>query len=169
MSMEEEPKDVIVLNAILKGKDEEKKISKHTGLSMFEVVSTVERLIARGFIIREEKKGLLGKKYVLKLTEKGYKELENRRYELEQKWQRMVELANQGNKQVLQTYVEDNRDWIWPMMMLGIMDMMMFMSMMSLMDLAMNNFIPDISSNDVVTSDGNGNVNDFGDLGDISF
>ncbi len=175
MELDEEPKDVIVLNAISHGKDNENKIAKHTGLTPFEIASVVERLILRGLIVREEKKGLFGKKHRLKLTEKGFKELAERRYELEQKWQKMVMLANQGKREELERYTESNRSWIWPMMMFGIIDMMMWMSMLSMMGLAMNHFVPEnanIPEGDLGAEgspDTDTDVGDFGDLGDISF
>ncbi len=175
MEFDEEPKDVMVLNSIFKGKDDEKKIAQTTGLSLFDVATTVERLIARGLVIREEKKGFFGKKIKLKLTEKGFRELEVRRYELEKKWERMVTLANNGNRQALQEYTESNRSWIWPMMMFGIIDMMMFMSMLSLMNLAISNFMPDNMADSDIAGDlgseggSDGSEFDFGDLGDISF
>ncbi|GIU70550.1 MAG: hypothetical protein KatS3mg003_0029 [Candidatus Nitrosocaldaceae archaeon] len=177
MELEEEPKDVIVLNAIARGKNNEKKIVKFTGLSPFDVASVVERLLLRGLIVREENKGLFGKKQKLKLTEKGMRELQERRYELEQKWQKMVMLANQGKKEELQKYTESNRSWILPMMMFGIIDMMLWMSMLSMMGLAMSNFVPEGMEGAAGDSMGDigegsndfGDVGDFGDLGDISF
>ncbi len=173
MELEEEPKDVIVLNAISRGKDNESKIAKHTGLTLFNIASVVERLILRGLIVREEKKGLFGKKSKLKITEKGFKELSERRYELEQKWQKMVMLAREGKNEELERYTQNNRSWIWPMMMFGIIDMMMWMSMLSMMGLAMNQFVPDNvnSADEFANPDGSNDVNsgDFGDLGDISF
>lgn len=176
MELGDEPKDVMVLNALSKGKNDEKSIAKMTGLSMFDVIGTIERLITRGLAIREEKKGFFGKKIKIRLTEKGFKELQERRYELEQKWQRMVNLANNGNTQELQRYAENNRSWILPMMMFGIIDMMMFMSMLSLMGLAMNHFVPEGMESSVPSEgmegmggDQGSDVGDFGDLGDISF
>ncbi len=172
MELDEEPKDVIVLNAIVRGKDNEKKIVKHTGLTPFDITDVVERLILRGFVVREEKKGFFGKKIKLKLTEKGVRELEERRYELEQKWQKMVMLANQGKKDELERYTQSNRSWILPMMMFGIIDMMLWMSMLSMMGLAMSNFVPEgmeDAAGDVGEGSDFGDAGDFGDLGDISF
>ena len=179
MEIDEEPKDVMVLNAIANGKDEEKKIVKYTRLTPFEVASVVERLIARGLIVREEKRGLFGKKYKLRLTDKGLRELEVRRYELEQKWNKMVMLAKQGNRDELLRYAESNRSWFLPMMMFGIIDMMLFMSMLSFMGLAMSHFIPeefaDAGGEAMDAGEGGEGMDagedfgDFGDLGDISF
>ena len=158
-SMEEEPKDVMVLAAIAEGKTDEKKIVKATRLTPFEVASVVERLIVAGLVERVDKKGLFGTKSILNLTEKGGRELRERKFELEQRWERMVTIAKQGDKQQFQEMVNVNRSWIPAMMFMGIMDMVFWMSMLSMMDMTMSQTIPDGYDAGI----------DQGDLGDISF
>jgi DNA-binding MarR family transcriptional regulator len=174
--MEEEPKDVMVLSAISEGKDEEKKIVKSTRLTPFEVVSVIERLILAGLIEREEKKGFLGKKTKLKVTEKGRRELHERKFELEQKWQKMVMIAKQGDKQQLEQMMTMNRSWIPAMIFMGIIDMMFWMTMLSMIGWSMNQAMPEgyeapsDQGGDMGGDAGDGGDagGDFGDFGDIS-
>ena len=98
LSMEEEPKDIMVLAAIAEGKTDEKKIVRSTRLTPFEVASVVERLILAGLVERVEKKGLFGTKSILNLTGKGARELRERKFELEQRWEKMVVVAKQSGK-----------------------------------------------------------------------
>ncbi|TLY07119.1 MAG: hypothetical protein E6K83_06515 [Thaumarchaeota archaeon] len=77
------------------------------------------------------------------MTEKGHKELEERRFELQKNWDQMVTMWKSGDKQKLQQYMDDNRSILPAMMFLGIMDVMMFSTMMAFMGLAMTSFIPD--------------------------
>ena len=126
--MDPEPKDVMVLEAIARGQDDESKISKSTRLTAFEVASVLERLIMYGLVDRKEKKGFLGTKIKLILTNKGVQELHARRYELEERWQKMVLVAKKGKKKQFEEMVEFNRSWLPAMMFMGIIDMMLWMS-----------------------------------------
>jgi len=172
--MDPEPKDVMVLEAIARGQNSEQKIAKSTRLTAFEVASIVERLIMRGLIERTEKKGLLGTKTILKITNKGTQELQARKYELEERWQKMVLIAKQGDKKQFEEMVQMNRSWLPAMMFLGIIDMMLWMSMLSMMGMAMHSAMPegytDADQADSGEADAGGDYgSDFGDLGDISF
>ena len=141
--MEQEPNDVMILSAISQGAKKFDKISKKTKLDPQEVQNLLERLESKGFIIVVEKKGLFGLKKEITLTEKGSKELEEREFELQQNWNQMVEIWKSGDKQKLQQHMDENRSILPSMMFLGIMDMMMFSTMMGFMGLAMTSFIPD--------------------------
>jgi len=171
--MDPEPKDVMVLEAIARGQENESKIAKTTRLTAFEVASIVERLIIRGLVERTEKKGFLGKKIVLKITNKGGEELHTRKYELEEKWQKMVLLSKQGDKKQFQEAVEMNKSWLPAMMFMGVIDMMLWMSMLSLMGMTMGSVMPegyvDQGQADAGQADAGGDMGDFGDLGDIGF
>ncbi len=167
--VEEEPKDLMVLNAILKGYNTEEKISKATSIPAFEVAMIVERLILRGLVERREKKGLLGRKKVeMSVTERGYRELEERRYELEEKWQRLVTLAEQGKRQEFESEAMSLRSWIPLMLFMGIIDIMMWMTMLNMMNLAVNEFmptqVPEGSPGSDMGSEGSDAGGDFGDL-----
>ena len=141
--MEQEPNDVMILSAISQGAKKFDKISKKTKLDPQEVQNLLERLESKGFITVVEKKGLFGLKKEITLTEKGIKELEEREFELQQNWNQMVEIWKSGDKQKLQQHMDENRSILPSMMFLGIMDMMMFSTMMGFMGLAMTSFIPD--------------------------
>ena len=171
--MDPEPKDVMVLQAIARGESNESKIAKSTRLTAFEVTSIIERLIVRGLVERTEKKGFLGKKTILKITNKGGEELQTRKYELEGKWQKMVMLSKQGDKKQFEEAVQMNKSWLPAMMFMGIIDMMFFMSMLSLMGMTMHSAMPegytDQGQPDMGEPDAGGEAGDFGDLGDIGF
>ena len=141
--MEQEPNDVIVLSAISRGAKKFDKISKVTKISNIELDYILQRLEYRGLIVLTEKKGFFGPKKELILTEKGNKELEERKFELEKNWNDMVTIWKSGDKQKLQQHMDNNRSVIPSMMFLGIMDMMMFSTMMGFMGMVMSNFIPD--------------------------
>lgn len=141
--MEQEPNDVIILSAINQGAKKFDKIAKKTRIDNQELNSLLERLEEKGFITVVEKKGLFGLKKEIVLTEKGRKELEERRFELQQNWNQMVEIWKSGDKQKLQQSMEENKSMLPSMMFMGIMDMMMFSTMMGFMGLAMTSFIPD--------------------------
>ena len=141
--MESEPNDVIVLSAISQGSKKFEKIRKKTKNEGKELNSLLERLENKNFITVIEKKGFFGPKKEIIITEKGEKELEERKFELQKNWNDIVTLWKNGNKQELQQYMDNNRTIFPSMMFLGIMDMMMFSSMMSFMGLAMASFIPD--------------------------
>jgi DNA-binding HxlR family transcriptional regulator len=143
MIMEPEPNDVIILSAISQGSKKFDKIRRKTQIEVEELNSLLERLENKGFIIIVEKKGFFGPKKEIELTEKGKKEFEERRFELQKNWDSIVALWKNGDEQELQQYVDNNRSTIPSMMFLGIMDMVMFSSMMSFIGLAMSSFMPD--------------------------
>src|SRR6267143_6251146 len=131
--MEQEPNDVIVLSALSRGVKKFDKIARVTKISNTELNNTLQLLENRELIVLTEKKGLFGPKKELNLTEKGRKELEERKFELEKKWENMVTIWKSGDKQKLQQHMNDNRSIIPSMMFLGIMDMMMFSTMIGFM------------------------------------
>ena len=70
--------------------------------------------------------------------------------------------------------VDVNRSWIPAMMFMEIMDMVFWMSMLSMMDMSMSQTMPDGYDAGIDQGDLGGDVGgdaggDFGDLGDISF
>lgn len=64
--------------------------------------------------------------------------LDSKKQELSSKSQRLQQLYETGNKDQMQSYMDDNRMWMPMMLMSGIMSMVMFTSMMSFMGMAMN-------------------------------
>ena len=168
--MESEPNDVIVLSAVSQGSKKFEKIRNKTRIDDKELNNLLERLENKSFITVIEKKGFFGPKKEIILTEKGEKELEERKFELQKNWNNMVTLWKSGNKQELEQYMDNNRSILPSMIFLGIIDMMMFSSMMSFVGLAMASFIPDQfmydpNSPDIGHDSGQGGDVGSGDLG----
>jgi len=141
--VEPEPKDVIILSAISRGAKKFDKIEKMTKIFGQELNDMMERLEKNGFITVIEKKGFFGPKKDIVLTEKGQRELEERKFELQKNWNQMVTMWKSGDKQKLQQYMDNNKSFIPSMMFLGIMDMIMFSTMLSFMGMAMPSYIPE--------------------------
>ncbi|HEU5221385.1 MAG TPA: hypothetical protein VFU58_04930 [Candidatus Nitrosotalea sp.] len=140
---QEEPNDVIILSAINQGARKFDKISKKTKIVGDELNILLNRLEEKGFITLVEKKSWFGSKKEIVLTDKGNKELEERRFELQQNWNQMVTTWKSGDKQKLQQQMEEHKSILPSMMFMGIMDMMMFSTMMGFMGMAMTSFMPD--------------------------
>ena len=140
--MEPEPEDVIVLGAIRRGAKKFDKIQKQTQIDPEEINSILEKLEERGLIQVEEKKGWLGKKIELTVTEKGSKELDERIHELQEKWNSMSQIYKTGDKQKLQQAMDENKSFLPMMMFFGVIDIMMFSMMFSMMGMAMSDYVP---------------------------
>lgn len=171
--VEEEPTDVIVLSAISQGAKKPDKIGKKTRIEGSELNILLERLESKGLITSVEKKGFFGPKKEIILTDKGTKELEERRFEMQRNWNHMVTLWKNGDKEELQQHIDNNRSILPSMMFMGIMDMMMFSSMMSFMGLAMTSFMPDQYMYDTGSTDtghdDSGHDMSHGDYGSTDF
>jgi len=168
--MESEPKDLIVLGAIKHGIKKFDKIQKMTQIEPEELNSILEQLENRGFIQTEEKKGWFGMKVEITPTEKGSKEADERIHELQTKWNQMSMLYKSGDKEKLKQEMENNKSIIPSMMFFGIMDMMMFSMMFSMMGMAMTDYVAPENMPD--TADGgmdDGGMDDGGMDFDIGF
>ena len=135
-------KDVIVLGAIRKGEKKFDKIQRATKIDPKELDSILQKLEERGLIRVEEKKGWLGKKIEISVTEKGSNELDQRLHEVQDKWNQMQALYQKGDKEKLKGFMDDNRSFLPMMMFFGIMDMMMFSMMFSMMGATMGDYVP---------------------------
>jgi DNA-binding HxlR family transcriptional regulator len=140
--MDPEPKDIIVLGAIKHGINKFEKIQKTTQIEPEELDSILKQLEDRKLIQVEEKKGWLGRKIEISVTDKGSKEVDERVHELESKWNQMSALYKTGDKEKLKQYMDDNRSFLPMMMFFGVMDMMMFSMMFGMMGMAMSDYIP---------------------------
>ena len=140
--MDSEPKDIIVLGAIKHGINKFEKIQKTTQIEPEELDSILKQLEERGLIQVEEKKGWLGRKIEISVTDKGSKEVDERVHELESKWNQMSALYKTGDKEKLKQYMDDNRSFLPMMMFFGVMDMMMFSMMFGMMGMAMSDYVP---------------------------
>ena len=81
--MESEPKDLIVLGAIMRGVRKFDKIKKTTQIDAEELNSILEKLEERGLITVQGEKGLFGPKIEIITTEKGVKEVDERVHDLQ--------------------------------------------------------------------------------------
>jgi len=140
--MNTESKDSIILGAIKAGIKKFDKIQKIRHVDPKEVNSILEKLENRGFIRVEEKKGLLGIKVEIVVTEKGSKEVDKQVHELQARWNQMSTLYKTQDKENLKQYMDENKS-IFPMMIFfGVMDMMMFSMMFSMIGITMSNYVP---------------------------
>ena len=98
--MDTEPKDVIVLGSIRRGKKKFSNIQNETKISGEELNSILEELENKKFIRVEEKKGLFGKKIELKITETGSDELDRKIIEIQSKWKEMK--SNRRKRRLLE-------------------------------------------------------------------
>ncbi len=151
--METEPKDVIVLGSIRRGKKKFSNIQNETKITAEELNSILEDLEKKGYIRVEEKKGWFGKKIELKITENGSNELDKKIMEIQSKWQEMKSIYETGDKQKLQQKMEENKSILPSMMFFGMMDMMMFSMMFSMMGIGMSDYISQENMDDAGMDD----------------
>jgi DNA-binding HxlR family transcriptional regulator len=135
-------KDIIVLGAIKAGINKFDKIQKIRHIEPKELNSILEQLENGGFIQVEEKKGLLGTKIEIRVTEKGSEEVDKQVHELKTKWNQMSTLYETQDKENLKQYMDESRS-VFPMMIFfGVMDMMMFSMMFDMIGIAMSDYVP---------------------------
>ncbi len=139
--METEPKDVIVLGSIRRGKVKFSNIQSETKITADELNSILEELEKKNFIAVEEKNGWFGKKIELKITEEGSTELDRKIMQIQNKWKEMQSIYQSGDKQKLQQKMEENKSLLPTMMFFGMMDMVMFSMMFSMMGIGMSDYV----------------------------
>ena len=139
--MEEESKEIIVLGTIKAGIKSFDRISKVANISTNELEKILEKLESEALIVVNEKKGFLGVKIQINITEKGEKYLENQIQELKEKWRQMIQLYKLEDKQNLQQYIDENKIFFKPMIFFGIPDRTMFSMMFNMVGLTMANYI----------------------------
>lgn len=160
--METDPPDVMVLGAIRQGKRSFDKIQRITKIEPAALEGILARLEERGLIIPVQKKSFFRTKVEILITDRGSKELDDRLYEARQKWGQMQEMYQRKDKKGLQGMMDDNRSFLPMMMFFGIMDIMMFSMMFSMMGAAMTDYVP--AEN---IPEGYGDAGDTGDAGDL--
>ena len=89
-----------------------------------------------------EKKSWRGIKIEINPTEEGYREFEHQLKILQEKWNQLENTYKSGNKQELEQKLKEDKSLLPSMMMFGIIDMMMFSMMFSMIGTSMANFIP---------------------------
>ena len=140
--MNTEPKEIIVLGAIRAGIKKFDKIQKIRHIVPEELDSILEQLENRGFIRVEEKKGFLGTKVEIVITEKGSKELDKEVHELQPRWNQMSTLYETQDKENLKQYMNDIKSFFPMMIFFGVMDMMMFSMMFDMIGMEMSDYVP---------------------------
>ena len=133
----ESPNHFMVLDAIGRGVKSFDKIAKVTRLDKAEVELIINDLIEQRLVIRTEKKGFFRIKVELTISHTGLQLLNSKKQELEKQMQQVQQWQSNGQTQQLQSYMDNNRMWIPMMLFSGIMNAMFFMSMMSMLGMAM--------------------------------
>jgi hypothetical protein len=136
------PRHFIVLDAIARGIRNVDKISKATRLPREEVELIINDLSLQRLIIKEEKRKRFfgGNKLEIKVTETGLRLLDSKKQELQQQAEQLKQWNKSGNTAQLQSYMNsnNNRSWMPFMLFSGMMDILFFTSMMSMMGMALN-------------------------------
>jgi hypothetical protein len=134
------PTHFIVLDAIGRGIKDIDRIAKTTRLPRDEVELIVNDLSSQRLIIKEEKKRKFfgGKKVEATVTETGLRMLNSKKQELEEQAQQLRQWQSNGNTTQLQSYMNSNRSWVPFMLFSGIMDVIFFTSMFSMLGMTMN-------------------------------
>ena len=140
--MNTEPKDIIVLGAIQAGINKFDKIQKISHIEPQELNSILEQLENRGFVRVEEKKGLLGVKVEIVITEKGSKEIDEQVHKVQTKWNQMSTLYKTRDKENLKQYMDENKSFFPMMIFFGVMNMSLFSMMFSMLGIEISDYVP---------------------------
>ena len=140
--MDEENKETVVLGIINHGTSKFDKISRESNVKPKDLESILQKLENSGLIKVDEKKSWTGTKIEINPTEKGYKEFERQLKILQEKWNQLENTYKSGNKQELEQKLKEDKSFLPSMMMFGIIDMMMFSMMFSMIGTSMGSFIP---------------------------
>jgi uncharacterized membrane protein YgcG len=129
-----------------------------------EVELIVNDLVFQRLITTNEKRGFFGRKKIeLKITDTGMNLLGNKKKELQDKVQQMQQYYDNGNKTQLESLMDSNRAWMPMMLFSGIMNILFFTSMMSLMGLALNPMESSLTQGDAnAESSGNADTTSAG-------
>ncbi len=140
--MDTESKDIIVLGAIRAGIKKFDKIQKIRHIDPDGLNSILENLKNKSMIRVEEKKGLLGMKVEILVTEKGSKEIDEQVHKVKTMWSQMSTLYKTRDQENLKQYMDDNKSFFPMMIFFGIIDMMLFSMMFSMMGIAISDYVP---------------------------
>jgi len=129
----------MVLDAISRGIKTIDKISKVTKLDKAEVELIVNDLEAQRLVIKTEKKKLFGgMKAEYAISHTGLQLLNIKKAELEKQARQIQQWYSNGDTAQVQSYMDSNRMWLPMMLFSGTMNAMFFMSMMSMMNMALS-------------------------------
>lgn len=154
----ESPNHFMVLDAIGRGVKSFDKIAKVTRLDKAEIELIINDLIEQRLVIRTEKKGFFRTKVELTISHTGLQLLNSKKQELEKQMQQIQQWQSSGQTQQLQSYMDNNRMWMPMMLFSGIMNAMFFMSMISMLGMAMSP-----AESDLAGGEGAGTAADSGE------
>jgi len=140
--MNTEPKEIIVLGAIRAGIKKFDKIQKIRHIDPNELNSILEHLENKTLIRVEEKKGLLGMKIEIGVTEKGSKEIDEQVHKVKTMWSQMSTLYKTRDKENLKQYMDDNKSFFPMMIFFRVMDMALFSMMFSMIGMTISDYVP---------------------------
>ena len=140
--MDEENREIVVLGMVSRSISKFGKISQETKIEPKELELILQKLEKSGLIRVDEKKGWLSTKIDIRPTEEGYREFERQLKILQEKWDQLENTYKSGNKQELEQKLKEDKSFLPSMMMFGIIDMMMFSMMFSVIGTSMGSFIP---------------------------
>jgi len=140
--VEQEPKEIIVLGAIKHGIKKFDRIQKITQIKPEELNLILEQLEKSEFIEVVVEKGWLGNKIEILVTQKGSTEVDEQIQKLQTKWNQMSLLYKTGDKEKMKQSMDENKSFFPTMIFFGVMDMMMFSMMFSMMGMAMTDYVP---------------------------
>ena len=163
--MDEENKETVVLGVISRGISKFSKISQESNVEPKNLELILHKLENSGLIKVDEKKGWLGTKIEIKSTEEGYREFERQLKNLQEKWNQLKNTYKSGNKQELEQKLKEDKSFLPSMMMFGIIDMMMFSMMFSMIGASMGSFIPTEDIGGMVDGTDDMGGSDIGDDG----
>jgi len=143
--MNTESKEIIVLGTIRAGIKKFEKIQKIRHVDPKKVDSILEQLENKGLVKIEEKKGFLGKKIEIEITDKGSKEIDKQVHELKTKWNQMSTLYKTEDKENLKQFMDENKSLFPMMIFFGIMDVMIFSTIFDMIGIAMSDYVPEES------------------------
>ncbi len=140
--MNTDQKEIIVLGAIRAGIKKFDKIQKIRHIDPNELNSILEHLENRTLIRVEEKKGLLGMKIEIGVTEKGSKEIDEQVHKVKTMWSQMSTLYKTRDKENLKQYMDDNKSFFPMMIFFRVMDMALFSMMFSMIGMTISDYVP---------------------------
>jgi len=139
--MNTEPKEIIVLGAIRAGIKTFDKIQKIRHIDPNELNSILENLENKSMIRIEEKKGLLGMKIEIVVTEKGAKEIDEQVHKVKTMWSQMSKLYKTRDKENLKQYMDENKSFFPMMIFFRVMDMALFSMMFSMIGMTISDYV----------------------------
>jgi len=93
-------------------------------------------------ILSLKKVAVIGIKVEIVITENGSKEVDKQIHELQARWNQMVSLYKTKDKENLKQYMNESKSFLPMMIFFGVMDMMMFSMMFSIIGMTMSNYVP---------------------------